>query len=146
VITRVVVAGYGNPLRGDDGVGWRVAEAIGRRWDDQVGVLTGPQPLPEWSLALAAADMAFFVDAGVNAGARLRLRQVYAVGGGRSGHLLTIEDVLGLTKALYGRAPESYALELPLHDVGFGEHLSPATARAATRAVRLLNRRLARLL
>ena len=71
MITRVVVAGYGNPLRGDDGVGWWVADAIARRWRDHITVLAGQQPLPEWSLALARADVAYFVDASV--GARNRL-------------------------------------------------------------------------
>jgi hydrogenase maturation protease len=145
VISRVVVAGYGNPLRGDDGVGWRVAEAIGRRWRGQITVLTGAQPVPEWSLPLSAADVAFFIDAGVNAGPRLRLRPVATLRHGLDGHLFTIEDVLGLTRSLYGQVPASYALELPLHDLGFGEQLSPLTARAATRAIRLLNRRLTRL-
>ena len=26
-MNQILVIGYGNPLRGDDGVGWRVAEA-----------------------------------------------------------------------------------------------------------------------
>ena len=30
--TRIVVAGYGNPLRGDDGAGWRVACAVRERY------------------------------------------------------------------------------------------------------------------
>jgi len=145
VITRVVVAGFGNPLRGDDGAGWLVADAIGRRWREQVAVLSGPQPLPEWSLTLAEADVAFFIDGGVNAGPRLRVRPVAAVSGGLDGHALAVEHVLALARSLYGRAPASYLLELPIHDVGFGEQLSPPTAQAARRAVRLLNRRLCRL-
>jgi hypothetical protein len=70
---------------------------------------------------------------------------VTASGDGWHGHLLSVEAVLGLTQSLYGQAPASYVLELPLHDVGFGEHLSPPTALAAKRAIRLLNRRLAQL-
>jgi hydrogenase maturation protease len=145
VITRVVVAGCGNPLRGDDGAGWRVADAIGRRWGTEVTVLTDIQPLPEWSLALAEAEVAFFVDAGVGGGERPRLRAVRASESGSEGHALAIGDVLEMTSSLYGRAPASYLLELPLHDVGFGEHLSAPTARAAMRAVGVLNRRLRRL-
>jgi hydrogenase maturation protease len=141
VITRVVVAGFGNPLRRDDGAGWRVAEALAARWP--VTVLTGQQPLPEWSMTLAQADVAYFVDAGVSTRGRLRLRRLAlddtpAV----DGHALAAGQVLALARALYGRCPNAYLLELPVYDLSFGEELSAPAAAIANRAVRLLDRRL----
>jgi hydrogenase maturation protease len=59
----VVVVGYGNPLRGDDGVGWRVAEAIAQRWADHVTIRVGQQLLPEWAADLADAQVVFIIDA-----------------------------------------------------------------------------------
>jgi hydrogenase maturation protease len=145
VITRVVVAGFGNPLRGDDGAGWRVADGIAERWRDQVTVLTGHQPVPEWSLPLSAADVAFFVDAAVLPGDRPRLRRLAARDDRPPSHTLSVEHILGLARSLYGRTPRAYMLEVPIDRTDFSECLSPLTAAAAARAVRLLDRRLARL-
>src|SRR5690349_10139380 len=68
---RLVVAGFGNALRGDDGAGWLVARALADERGvgaDPAGehdalILSGHQPLPEWVPAIAAADVAYFVDA-----------------------------------------------------------------------------------
>src|SRR5579859_558099 len=82
LVARIVVAGYGNPLRGDDGVGWRVAEAVAEKWGERVCALTGQQPTPEWAPVLAAADIACFVDATHEAAPDLYVRRLEpAVGG-----------------------------------------------------------------
>jgi hydrogenase maturation protease len=143
-MARIVVAGYGNPLRGDDGVGWRVAEAVAEKWGDRVCVLMGQQPTPEWAPVLAAADVAFLVDATREAVQGLCVRQLEPVVGGQllDGHALGPEELLGLAEALYGHAPESYLLLLPTENFDFGEGLSPTTALAAERALRFLDRRL----
>jgi hydrogenase maturation protease len=147
---RVAIAGFGNSLRGDDVAGVLVAEAVASRWRDRVTVLIGTQPLPEWASALAATDVAFFVDAGQSGRDRPRLRKVDAAGGsdGSPGdsHLWGIAQVLQLCGALSGRVPESYVLELPLEREDFSEALSPRARAAAARAIRLLNRRLTNLL
>ena len=145
MLTRVVVAGFGHPLRRDDAAGWRVAEALAGR--ESVTVLTAHQPLPEWSLALAEADVAYFVDASVRPGDMLRLRSLRPSSEqlGMDGHQLGVQHLLNLCQALYGSAPLSYLLELPLHDVDFGESVSTRTQLAVDQAVRLLERRLTRL-
>jgi hydrogenase maturation protease len=143
-MARVVVAGYGNPLRGDDGVGWRVAEAVAEKWGERVCVLMGQQPTPEWAPELAAADLAFLVDATHEAVPGLCVRRLEPIVGGQllDGHTLGPEQLLGLAEALYGHVPESYLLLLPAENLDFGERLSPGTARAAKRALRFLDRRL----
>ena len=141
----IVVAGFGNPLRSDDGAGWRVADTLAERWGDRVTVLTGQQPLPEWAPQLARADVAYFVDTSVTADARPRARRVTATDAAVNGHALSIEQLLGLARSLYGRAPRAYVIELPIESAEFGERLSPRTAAATERAIRVLDRRLARL-
>lgn len=62
----IAVVAYGNPLRGDDGVAWRIAgqiEAAG----DPVVTLTLHQLTPELALVLSQADGVVFVDAAVRA-------------------------------------------------------------------------------
>jgi hydrogenase maturation protease len=143
-MAQVVVAGYGNPLRGDDGVGWRVAEAVAQRWGERVRVLMGQQPAPEWAPELAAADVAFIVDATHEAMPGLRVRRLKPAENGQlpGGHTFGPEHLLALAGALYGHIPESYLLMLPTENFHFGEALSPTTARAAERALHFLDRRL----
>jgi hydrogenase maturation protease len=158
-----VVAGYGNPLRGDDGAGWRVACAFGERYRGrpEVEVLVGQQPLPEWAAALAGADVAYLVDAGPAPGgaggdddacgvrlARLTDGRGNLLPDGRvsgsaaslDGHAAGPAAVLALCRAAYGRAPEAFLLTIPAERLGFADSLSAATAAAVDEAVRLLAR------
>jgi hydrogenase maturation protease len=146
-MVRVVVVGFGNPLRGDDGVGVRVADALVERWADRVTFLVGHQPLPEWAATLAEADIAFVVDATVQPVSRVGLRRLRpnADRGTLDGHTLGVQQLLHLTETLYGQAPRTYVLELPAERLSFSERLSHRSQRAAAQAVRLLDRRLARL-
>ena len=137
--------GYGNPLRRDDGAGWRVAEVVAQRWGERVTVLMGQQPVPEWAAVLAEADVAFVVDASLHARPGVyvrRLRPAPAGEPGLGGHRFGPEYLLWLSQTAYGSAPVTYVLPLPAEDLEFGEGLSPRTARAADRAIRLLDRRL----
>jgi hydrogenase maturation protease len=144
VIGRVVVAGYGNPLRGDDGVGWTVAEAVADRWaaDPGVRVLFGVQPLPEWAADLAEAEVACFVDARPADGRDpVRVEPLGAPADGCGGaHATGAADLLALARALYGRAPVCYLVSVAGHDFRHREGLSPAAAAAAARAGRLVDR------
>jgi hydrogenase maturation protease len=147
------VVGFGNPLRRDDGVGWRVAEELARRWGDRIEVLLGQQPVPEWAATLSEVNFAFLIDAA--AGGRKNLSQPAGLAMRRvglagelqpSGHAFGVEELMALTQAVYGRAPEAWLVLLAAQDLNFGEDLSPSAARAARRAVRLLDQRLAGLL
>jgi hydrogenase maturation protease len=146
-VSRVVVAGFGNTLRRDDGVGWHVAAALAERTAHRGTVLLGQQLVPEWAETLAEADVAYFVDASLTASCRPRLRRLRPVPDPvlLDGHGLRPAQLLWLTARLYGHAPAAYLLLLPTVDLSFGEDLSPEVSRAAEDAVRWLDRRLARL-
>jgi hydrogenase maturation protease len=58
-----LVIAYGNPLRGDDGVARRVAEALADRRPLDTVVCTVHQLLPELALDLAGATLAVLIDA-----------------------------------------------------------------------------------
>src|SRR5579859_5307339 len=104
LVARIVVAGYGNPLRGDDGVGWRVAEAVAENWGERVCVLMGQQPAPEWAPELAAAELAFLVDATHEAVRGVCVRRLEPDVGGQllDGHTFGPAHLLGLAAALFG--------------------------------------------
>ena len=62
-VADILVIGYGNELRGDDGIGPRVAEAIAAAHHPGVRVVSCFQLVPELAADLAKARLAVFVDA-----------------------------------------------------------------------------------
>lgn len=65
---RVLVIGYGNPLRSDDALGWRVADALSLAIDNATAdleIVTCQQLNPELAEPISRADLAIFVDAAV---------------------------------------------------------------------------------
>jgi hydrogenase maturation protease len=139
---RIVVAGWGNTLRGDDGAGCAVAATIGRLWSGNLVVLIGPHPLPEWAATLAEADIAYLIDA--TSDPRLRKPRVTAMSEPSarllpSGHALGPADVLALTVVLFGRSPKAYLIEIPSVNVELGEGFSVIATRSVDEAVAWLD-------
>jgi hydrogenase maturation protease len=139
-MARIVVLGYGNPLRDDDGVGWRVAQAVAERWAERLVVRTGQQLVPEWAIDLQDADLAYFVDASVE----VQLPKLEHIPcDGRTtlsdSHDLGPAQLLAMTRRVYGRAPDAFILHLPAANFEYGDVLSPLAADGVRRAVCLLN-------
>ena len=135
-----LVVGLGNPILGDDGVGWRVAERVRERFDDpDVAVLClslGGLSLVEH---LAGYRRAVIVDAmttGASPGTLHRFDAVAAADPGAQ-HTASVHDLSLATALALGR---ELGLDLPgeIAVVGveaapefeFGEELSEAVARA----------------
>jgi hydrogenase maturation protease len=133
----VLVIGYGNRLRGDDGMGPRVAEAIAARGRPGVRVLTPRQLVPELAADLAGARLAVFVDA--RAGAADAGVAAVAVGPGASHdwttHAAAPPALLALTFSVFGRAPAAWWVTVPGWDFGLREGLSPLAQQAARAGV-----------
>jgi hydrogenase maturation protease len=134
-----LVIGYGNELRGDDGIGCRVVRELAALGLPGVRTRVVQQLLPELAAELAAARV-FFVDART-AGApdevvidRLGPRPVTAA----LGHVTDPGGLLSLAQLVYGRAPEGWLVAVVGEDFGLGEHLSARAAANARRALRLL--------
>ena len=137
---RVVIFGYGNPLRGDDGVGWRVAEAVSDCWADRVLVRTAQQPLPEWAADLNDADIACFVDASdIVSAPQLQPVSTGVDIASTDSHNLNPEQLLRLTQTAYGRTPQVFTLHVPAFTYDFGDALSPVARAGVRDAVLLLN-------
>ena len=111
-MAKVLIVGYGNPLRGDDGVGWRAAERLrGAIRDPDVEIHALHQLTPEVMEALGRADRAIFIDACVG-----------AVAGAR---------------ALYGHAPQATLITVTGGDFSLSEELSPSVSAAMDGVVRV---------
>jgi hydrogenase maturation protease len=64
-IPRVLIVGYGNPLRGDDGIGWVAAQKLGQKFknDSRVGSLAVHQLTPELADPISKVELVLFIDA-----------------------------------------------------------------------------------
>lgn len=134
-MTPVLLIGYGNLLRRDDGIGRVVAERFVTRSD--VRVLTCHQLTPELTDELMRSERAVFVDATLGGAAAVRLVSP-TENPASLGHVGDPAWLLGLSKAVYGRCPEAWLVTVPVEDVGFGEGLSVDGERMVEVAVRLI--------
>jgi hydrogenase maturation protease len=126
---KTLVIGYGNTLRGDDGLGYRMAEIVETWQLPDVAVLPCHQLTPELAMDLAGVDRVIFVDATPpqNPHSPIVVERV-AMGTNDSffsGHHSSPTTLLALTATLYGKQPLAYALLLPSWAMGYGETLSP---------------------
>jgi hydrogenase maturation protease len=123
-----LLIGYGNPLRGDDGVGWHVADAVraalpagetGAAPVDEVTaalggarlrIITEHQLTPELASDVAASGVVVFVDAACDcAPGVVRVRPVVVTGppSGLTQHQFDPGTLLWLAREVYGRVPAS---------------------------------------
>jgi hydrogenase maturation protease len=123
----LLVIGYGNPLRCDDGVGPKVAEAVEELHLPDVRTLTCHQLSPEHAEPIARARTVVFVDAAVDAPKDVQLRKLEP---GESSQLMAHaadpRTVLALARDVFGHCPQAWWLTIPAVELGFGEELSPA--------------------
>jgi len=137
----LLVIGYGNVLRHDDGVGPRVADAVEALHLPGVRTLVCQQLSPEYAEAVAQAQMVIFVDAAVDAPTEVQLRKLEA---GEStqlmAHAADPRTMLALARDVFGHAPEAWWLTIPAVKLGFGEDLSPEAQRGLERAVEEIKR------
>ena len=133
----ILVIGYGNPLRGDDGIGPRVAEAIATVNYPAVRVWSVVQLVPELAADLAEAGVVIFVDARMDSGHRaVELEPLADEGIGDWGaHNADPRVLLALTRAVYGRAPEAWWLTVPGREFDLGEGLSAAAEEGARQGI-----------
>jgi len=127
----VLIVGYGNPLRGDDGVGWHAAERLrGMVRDPGVEILVLHQLTPELMETISRADRVIFIDAceGEVPG-EIQERTVFPAGTRAAfTHHLTPASLLAGAKALYGQAPAAKLLTVTGADFSVSDQLSPAVS------------------
>jgi hydrogenase maturation protease len=143
----MLVIGIGNPLRGDDGVGWRLLEEL-EEAQPRTGVrLRRVQQLtPELAAELAGVQRALFVDAWLAPeGAEPLLRPVAAplAGGGMDSHRLEPLTVLALAQHLFRSRPAAWELLVPASCFSHGCVFSASLREGLPAARRLLRRWLA---
>ena len=142
----ILLIGYGNPLRGDDGVGWRVVEEIANRQEDTPhSALRTPhsiavhQLLPELAEPISEADLVIFVDASVEGepGAiAVRVIEPEPPQIGAFTHHFDPAGLLGYAREVYGRFPRAYLVTVTAVSLGYEETLSPTIEAALPELLR----------
>jgi hydrogenase maturation protease len=145
---RVLVIGYGNALRTDDGVGWHAARLLaGDPRLAGVVVVAEHQLVPELAFDLSLASLVVLLDASTETPAgTVTVRSMAQPDGAASGadtgparagqapgassHHVDPELLLALARELYGRAPEAVVVSVGVAEMGLGEGLTPAVEAA----------------
>ena len=134
--TELLVIGYGNTLRGDDGVGPRVAEAVGHLRLPGVRTLICPLLTPELAEPISRAAKVIFVDAAVDVPKEVQWRKLEPNETSQlMAHAADPRTMLALARDVFGHAPEAWWLTIPAMDLSFREELSPEVQRGFAEAV-----------
>ena len=137
---RILVLGYGNPGRRDDGLGPALATALEELFLPGVTVESDYQLTVEDAAAVAGHDVVVFADADAAGAEPFSFRRIEAGNGSTfSTHSVSPAGVLGLARDLFGARTEGYLLGVRGYEFNeFGESLSPAARENLARAVEFL--------
>jgi hydrogenase maturation protease len=130
-MTRILVLAWGNPSRGDDGLGPALAERIemsSARFGRDVRVETDFQLQPEHAADLVDCDAAIFVDAAVDAPEPFGFRRLTPARDRTfTTHAMSPESVLAAYRDAFGaEPPPAYALAVRGDSFDLGTGLSLA--------------------
>lgn len=135
---RILIVAYGNPLRSDDGVGWRAADLLRKSFSESnVEILSLHQLGPELSETVSHFATVIFIDAAAVADntspGQIDLEELapYA-GAGTSGftHAVSPQTVIGLAATLYGANSRAYLVTVTAASLDHGDTLSPPVEAA----------------
>jgi len=139
----VMVVGYGNSLRSDDGVGPAVAARLaGDPRMAGVVIRSEHQLTPELAADASEASLLVLVDAGTDEApgevSVRRLEPSPVEGGTAWTHHLDPSALVGLARELWGTAPPVVLVSIGPASLEVGEGLSETVAPAVTRAADLV--------
>ncbi len=132
----IVLLALGNTLRADDGVGARLARALADALAEPVEVVESQELLHEHADRIAAADAVVFADTSVSGAPGEVRATLLSARSPRPAvlHALTPEELIGLARALHGRAPPAILVTVAGKEFGFAEALSPEVEAALPEA------------
>jgi len=142
---RILVIGYGNPGRLDDGLGPALAEKISTLNLPNVSVDSDYQLNVEDAAQVAEHDLVILADASTDAEPPFTFTPLEGEKGGLSfsSHSVSAPQLLGMVEELFGKQPEAWVLAIRGYDFNeFGERLSAKAGQNLEAAVEFLKKRL----
>jgi hydrogenase maturation protease len=140
-MTRVLIIGYGNPGRQDDGLGPCVAECLEKKELENIDVEVAYQLNVEHAYDLIEYDRVIFVDAGQSNTEPFEFYPVtMAINSiAFSTHRVSPQTILYLAKELFNKEIEAHALEIRGYDFDeIREGLTPLAEENAQKAEEFL--------
>jgi len=133
----ILVVGFGNPYRGDDGFGLHAAEQFEEmNHDPEVRVVATQELHPELAEVISQADLVLFLDAGTEGvPGTIQVGELFPSERttGLFSHELTPVSLLAAAKIVYGHCPAGMLITVTGENFGISSHLSPEVAAALPR-------------
>lgn len=138
VMTESLVIGYGNLLRGDDGVGHHVVGALEPLLPEG-SVFAIHQLTPEWAETISHVRNVVFVDAAVgDSPGEVRSLQIMPLPYQPGSHELTAEGVLSMALDLFGRCPNAHIVTITGGSFELSDSLTAPVADSVPVAARIV--------
>jgi hydrogenase maturation protease len=156
-LANILLVGYGNLDREDDGVAWHILSHLAEKrgavvrdldtFDEAPGDADGLHLLytlqltPELAEVVAGYDAVCFIDAHTGSYAE-DVRVAHLEAGFQTSpftHHMTPETCLALAKSLYGESPKAIVVSVRGYRFGFSRQLSQETAALALEAARRIS-------
>jgi len=138
-MSRLLIIGYGNRLRGDDGAGCRAAELLQVKLAGAAGVeiLAVHQLTPELMEPISRARRAIFIDAAAEgAPGEIRRQELTAPAATAAfTHQATPAALLAGAAVLYGSSASGVLYTIAGESFEYAEQLTPAVERAVAELV-----------
>jgi len=134
---KVLIIGYGNPLRGDDGVGQIAAEALRAHQLAGTKIIACHQLTPELAESVAQSEITVFIDAAADISpGEIVIDQLIDESAPPSlGHHLDPGALALFARRLYGGAPKTFLVKVGAETFEFGEKLSETVQNAVPAVV-----------
>jgi len=151
----ILVIGYGNTLRCDDGAGFLLVQQLQEENLSGLHCVTTHQLTPEFSAIIAEAAEVIFVDTypcpdapdiaaniyrEIQADQHMRAPHRYIER--RVTHGSSPENLMGMTWSLYAARPKACVVAIPGFNFALGEELSPVTRNRSSEAREFILRKL----
>ena len=144
---RVLVLGYGNPGRQDDGLGPAAAAEIEKLDWPGVTAYDNYQLVIEDAMEIAEHDVVWFVDAARSGAEPYEVRPLSAaLDIAFTSHLVKAEALLAIADQYYGKSPEAYLVGIRGYEFEFLEGLTDRASGNLAEAMALIRRRIRNLL
>jgi len=137
-VPRVLIIAYGNPLRCDDGLAWRVAEALSQPdLPSDIAIITSHQLTPELAQPISQASTILFLDAARSGvpGDVLSVPLNPQPGSSAFTHNFSPQALLAIAQELYGLSAEAFLISVSGECFDHGDTLSPKVFESLPRVI-----------
>ncbi|RJP33404.1 MAG: hydrogenase maturation protease [Candidatus Omnitrophota bacterium] len=142
-MAHVLIIGYGNPLRGDDGLGWVAARRIEKEFaGEEMRVITSHQLTPELALDVSQADLVLFIDASmVGTPGAFVCQPIAAAKSDQLAmtHHFEPANLFAFSQELYGGHANAFLLSIVGDCFDYVERLSPVVLDTIPELMRRVN-------